>query len=191
MTRLRELGLTAALVVALLWSLDVLLRPRHDVRNFDFLPDMVTSRARETFAASHLLSGGTVQQPLVTGVVPRDATPFPFAGGPEEAARAGATLDNPFADAGPEDLERGRRLYATYCAPCHDSAGEGRGPVVMRGMVPPPSLLADRARTLPDGTLFHVLTRGQGNMRSYEAQLSAEDRWRIVGWVRELQGGER
>ena len=59
-----------------------------------------------------------------------------------------------------------------YCSVCHDSRGDGQGPVVSRGMLPPPSLKASRALTLSDGELFHVLTYGQGNMASYAAQLS-------------------
>ena len=186
MSRPREIGLTVIVVVGILWVLSLAVRPDQDVRNFEFLPDMVTSVAKETFAASDLLPGGSVQQPLVAGVVPTDAEPFPFGPGPEEATRAGEAVTGPALD--PDDLDRGRRLYSIYCAVCHDEAGGGDSPVVTRGAPRPPSLLADRARLLPDGALYHILTRGQGNMASYEAQLRPLDRWRVIGWVRELQG---
>ena len=51
--------------------------------------------------------------------------------------------------------------------------------------LPPPTLMSDRALTLADGSLFHILTQGQGNMASYAAQLSPQDRWRVVLWVRQ------
>ena len=74
-----------------------------------------------------------------------------------------------------------------YCTVCHDSAGDGRGPVVARGFLPPPSLHAARALAMPDGELFHVITHGQGNMASYASQLTPEERWQVVLHVRRLQ----
>jgi mono/diheme cytochrome c family protein len=190
MKRHQELIITTIAVALILLAARAILRPRHDLRNWELLPGMVTSMAGESFGPSSLMPGGLIQQGLVEGVVPRGTEPFPYGPGTEEAQRAGKELTNPFAEAGPGDLDRGRRLYRIYCAICHDPKGEGHGPVVARGMLPPPSLQADRARALPDGTLFHILTRGQGNMASYEAQLKPADRWRVVRWVRELQGGD-
>ncbi len=191
MNQLREIATTVIVVGLILAAFHSLLRPRHDIRGYEFLPGMVQSKALESFSASPLLPGGLVQQQLVHGVIPRGARPFPYGEGTEEATRAGQELSNPFADATGKDLDRGRELFGIYCAICHGPSGDGDGRAVLHGMVPPPNLHAERARTLPDGTLMHILTRGQGNMASYEAQISLEDRWRIIRWVRELQGGER
>ena len=51
----------------------------------------------------------------------------------------------------------------------------------------PPSLVAPKARELPDGRIFHIATFGQGNMPSHAAQIEPEDRWKAVMWVRQLQ----
>jgi mono/diheme cytochrome c family protein len=51
----------------------------------------------------------------------------------------------------------------------------------------PPSLLAEHALKMKDGQMFHVLTFGQNNMPSYASQLSREDRWSVIGFVRSLQ----
>ena len=51
----------------------------------------------------------------------------------------------------------------------------------------PPSLLAEHARRLSDGEIWQVITRGQGAMASYAAQVLHEDRWRVIQHVRTLQ----
>jgi mono/diheme cytochrome c family protein len=122
-------------------------------------------------------------------VVPRGTLPFRYAATEEDAARAGRELVNPFAADDEAALARGAQIYGIHCSHCHDPAGNGRGPAVQRGMLPPPSLLAVRAMEMPDGQMFHVLTRGQGNMASFTAQLEPDDRWRVILHLRTLQKG--
>ena len=81
----------------------------------------------------------------------------------------------------------GEFVFENYCATCHGAGGLGNGPVAQRGFPPPPSLLADKTRKMKDGHLFHVLTYGQNNMPSYASQISREDRWNVIGYVRSLQ----
>jgi mono/diheme cytochrome c family protein len=38
-----------------------------------------------------------------------------------------------------------------------------------------------------DGRIFFVMTYGQANMGSYASQLSREQRWRIVQYIRTLE----
>ena len=38
-----------------------------------------------------------------------------------------------------KDLERGQQRYQIYCVPCHGTAGNGRGKIVERGFLEPPS----------------------------------------------------
>jgi hypothetical protein len=59
----------------------------------------------------------------------------------------------------------------------------------MRGFPAPPSFLADHAMNLADGQIFHIVTYGQKNMPSHAAQVPAEDRWRVIAYVRSLQRG--
>ena len=159
-------------------------------RHWEVFTEMVYSRAQESNTPSSELPGGLTQQALVEGVVPRGLLPLRFDPGPEGAIQAGEILSAPdFQDEAAAN-ERGRELYGIYCAPCHGLGGDGRGPVVMRGMIPPPSLKASRARELKDGSLFHVLTYGQGNMASYASQLTREERWLVVRHLRNLQGAQ-
>jgi mono/diheme cytochrome c family protein len=187
MSGARGFIIVAVVVTVLLALLRTGLRTDPGRRNLEIFTEMVYSPANESFSASVALPLGKTQQDLVPGVVARGRMPFRYGPGPDQAARAGAELANPFQPDDVAALEEGRRLYATYCTVCHDPAGDGRGPVVLRGMLPPPSLHAARATAMPDGELFHVLTRGQGNMASYAAQMSPEERWKVVLHVRRMQ----
>ena len=42
---------------------------------------------------------------------------------------------------------------------------------------------------MPDGRIFHVITRGSGMMPAYAGQISPDDRWKAVLYVRALQAG--
>jgi mono/diheme cytochrome c family protein len=88
-------------------------------------------------------------------------------------------------------MERGQERYEIYCAPCHDRTGSGKGIVVQRGLLPPPSFHEDRVVAMPDGQLFHTITYGVRNMPSYGKQIPAEDRWAIVAYLRALQRSQR
>ncbi len=84
-------------------------------------------------------------------------------------------------------LNRGQERYNIYCSVCHGKTGEGNGIVVQRGLLPPPTFHDDRLRGQEDGYIFDVITNGKGNMPSYKHQVSVEDRWAIVGYLRALQ----
>jgi mono/diheme cytochrome c family protein len=52
---------------------------------------------------------------------------------------------------------------------------------------PPTSLHDEVVRQRPDGHIFHTITNGIRNMPAYGSQISVEDRWAIVAYVRALQ----
>ena len=87
-------------------------------------------------------------------------------------------------------MARGRERYDIYCSPCHALTGAGDGMIVQRGYRRPPSLHLDRLRNAPVGHFFDVITNGFGAMPDYAAQISAEDRWAIVAYIRALQLSE-
>jgi mono/diheme cytochrome c family protein len=86
-------------------------------------------------------------------------------------------------------LARGRQRYDIYCAPCHDSAGSGKGTVVLAnaGLIPPPTYHDDRVRGMAMGQLFDIITGGVRNMPAYGKQIPVDDRWAIAAHVRVLQ----
>ena len=86
-----------------------------------------------------------------------------------------------------ETLARGRERYNIYCAPCHSRVGDGNGMVPQRGYRHPPSYHQDRLRKAPLGYFFDVMTNGFGAMPDYAMQITPEDRWKIVAYIRALQ----
>jgi mono/diheme cytochrome c family protein len=84
-------------------------------------------------------------------------------------------------------VKRGQERFNIYCSACHDRAGTGRGPVVLRGFVPPPNFSDDRIIAYTDGEIFNVISHGIRTMPSYAKQIPEIDRWAIITYVRALQ----
>ena len=59
--------------------------------------------------------------------------------------------------------------------------------VVRRGFRVLSSFHIDRLRAAPVGHFFDVITHGFGAMPDYAEQISAQDRWAIVAYIRALQ----
>lgn len=84
-------------------------------------------------------------------------------------------------------IERGRGRYDIFCSECHGHTGDGDGMIVRRGYPPPPSLGAVEVRAASAKQLFDVISRGQGIMFPYAAQIPPRDRWAIIAYIRALQ----
>jgi hypothetical protein len=50
-------------------------------------------------------------------------------------------------------------------------------------------LIGDLVKNKPDGELYHVITLGSlsGLMGAHGSQISPENRWKIINYVRELE----
>jgi mono/diheme cytochrome c family protein len=155
--------------------------------NTEFLPEMVRSVPYDSFSANPVFADGkTLQQP-VQGTIPRGFLPLHYEKTEEDLARAGRELQNPYSIEDKEAAARGAELFRRTCTPCHGPGGAGDGAIAQRGYPPPPSLLAENALNLRDGQIFHILTYGKGNMPPYAAQISREDRWKVILHIRSLQ----
>lgn len=155
--------------------------------NFEFLPQMAHSPRYNAFASNpNFADGSTLQRPE-PGTIPRGHVPLHYAATPQDALRAGEELKSPLELNNLRARQRGEFVFANFCTACHGAAGAGNGPVPQRGYPAPPSLLAEHALKMKDGQMFHVLTYGQNNMPSYSGQLSREDRWNAIVYVRTMQ----
>jgi mono/diheme cytochrome c family protein len=98
-----------------------------------------------------------------------------------------------------KELERGRQRFEIFCAVCHDPTGNGNGKIPERGYTKPPSYITDYSRGFerrgykvllrdaPVGYYFEVISKGEGAMADYSAQVTPEDRWKIIAYIRALQ----
>ncbi|MBO0719295.1 MAG: cytochrome c [Blastocatellia bacterium] len=86
-----------------------------------------------------------------------------------------------------EILDRGESRFNISCSPCHGKLGDGNGMIALRGFKHPPSYHNDRLRKAPSSYFYDVITNGFGVMPSYADQLTPEDRWKVIAWVRVLQ----
>lgn len=155
-------------------------------RNREFPTQMQYSPAYKTQTANPVLPNGMTLQPSVAGTIRRGYMPFHYDTDQTEAERAGRELANPFQPTS-EYLERGRYIFTNNCAVCHGTTGAGDGPVIP--IYPnPPSYLTDKSKALADGTMFHIITLGRNNMPSHAAQVSPEDRWKVILYIRKMQG---
>ena len=106
---------------------------------------------------------------------------------PEGYEDAGRSLVSPIAF-NKETIEQGKHLYVEYCQHCHGEAGAGDGKVVIVGGHPAPGSYSGSLANLPEGKMFHTLTYGKGVMGSHASQLNKEERWKVISYVKLLQG---
>lgn len=131
--------------------------------------------------ASAFFSDGRGMQLPVEGTIAKGFIPYPFKGedNPKEV------LLNPFLPT-EENIKLGKKKYLTFCSPCHGDFGDGDSR--LRGQFPnPPTFHSSRARDFSDGMLYHIITNGQNIMPSYESQVTRDERWAIVNYIRVLQ----
>jgi mono/diheme cytochrome c family protein len=166
-------------ILALNWAV----RTERDRPHVEFLPEMARSLAAESFAPNPVFADGkTLQQPPA-GTIPRGLLPLHFQATQKEAQRAGDELTNPYSLDDKAALARGAFVYANFCQACHGPTGAGDGAVARRGYPPPPAHPPLRK----DGEAFHIVTYGRANMPSHASQLSREDRWRVILFIRSVQ----
>lgn len=149
--------------------------------------------------------GKTAQVPPA-GTTPVGFERFPYSGSNDDYERAGAELVNPFQRT-EANLAQGQALYQVYCAVCHGPEGKGDGSITkdrtleaesrqLENYPPPPSYAKSDGTNssrggamadLTDGKIYHTITYGLNMMGSHASQLSPDERWKVVMYVRELQ----
>jgi mono/diheme cytochrome c family protein len=148
--------------------------------------DMHDAPRYDPLESSEIFANGSSARQLVPGTVARgqlNDDAFLHTGkGPD-----GLPVDAfPFAITR-ADLDRGEVRFNTFCAPCHGRTGVGNGMVVQRGFRQAQSIHIDRLRLAPAGYFYDIITNGFGVMPDYRSQITVEDRWRIIAYVRALQ----
>jgi mono/diheme cytochrome c family protein len=143
-------------------------QPRYDpLEPSDFFADHMAARPRiaGTVARGEVAIAGPAATGKINGV---DLDGYPF---PVTAAV----------------MNRGQERFNIYCSPCHGRLGDGNGMIPSRGYRRPPSYHTDALRNAKTGHFFDVMTNGFGAMPSYAPQVSVQDRWAIIAYIRALQ----
>ena len=85
----------------------------------------------------------------------------------------------------------GAQLFAAHCASCHGAGGHGDGLLAKGLPLPPADLTAPHTALHTAGDLFWWLTHGKppGVMPGFAAQLTEEDRWDLINFLRTLSLG--
>ncbi len=135
---------------------------------------------------SNFFADSATMRPSVPGTVAREELRA------DDAYYRGMNKDSSFVKISPVPvtllvLKRGQERYNIYCSVCHGRVGDGKGIMVDRGYIPPPSYHTDRLRNMPDGQIFDDISNGVRNMPAYRNQIPVSDRWAIVAYLRALQ----
>jgi mono/diheme cytochrome c family protein len=142
---------------------------------------MLNQPRQDPQEASTFFKDGFGMRMPVPQTVTRDAIPYTVA-----SENDAALLGNPLSRS-EIVLRRGQRAYTTYCSVCHGVLGNGMPTLTAAYGAKPANLVSQSSIELSDGKIYHVITRGKNSMPSYAADLSENERWSAVHYVRVLQ----
>ena len=131
--------------------------------------------------SSHFFRDGRSMRMPVQGTVARGFMPLGVATQDEAAS-----LANPLPRT-QEVLATGKQKFTERCAVCHGSLANGVGSLTAAYGGKPANLQAQQFRDYPDGKIYWVIVNGKNAMPSHAADLSVDQRWAIVHYVRALQ----
>ena len=161
-----------------------------------YMPDMAYSRAYETYSSTEKLQqkyptihynampvAGTIARGDMLQIYPyhNDSTGY----------AQSASVKNPL-NADSIDMTEAERLYLVNCGICHGPKLDGNGPLWKDGNGPfpaaPKNFKDAEMVKMADGTYFHSITYGKGQMGSYASQLNTMQRWMVIAYIRTKQG---
>ncbi len=89
----------------------------------------------------------------------------------------------------PESIERGHIKYGKTCMPCHGANLDGQGPVWLskKFMIPPANMMMPTTRARTDGYIYRYIRFGGAVMPSYGAQVTAEEAYDLIHYIRDMQ----
>lgn len=158
-----------------------------------YMPDMAYSRAYETYSSTENLRQKGIHYTAtpVPGTMARGDM-YPYALANDSAGYANSrNIANPLPPLNAKQYLEAARLYLIYCGICHGEKLDGKGPLWKNGDGPytaaPRNFLADDMKAMTAGTMFHSATYGKGQMGSYASQLTAEQRWMVIHYIKEKQ----
>jgi len=88
-----------------------------------------------------------------------------------------------------ESVARGKKVFKEQCAVCHGPGGLGDGIIIKKGLgFYPVNLTTPAVAQRTDGYIYaYIRYGGKVMMPSYSENISEQDAWHVVNYVRELQ----
>ena len=154
-----------------------------------YMPDMAYSRAYEAYAPNNLKEEGINYVPYpVEGTIRRgDLFPYTLPNDSNGYKMSAQVLD-PLPPLDTVQMNEAQRLFNINCAICHGANIDAQGPLATGGKVPAvANLTLPQYVEMPEGTMFHSITYGKNNMGSYASQLTREQRWMVIQYVKSVQ----
>ncbi len=170
-----------------------------------YMPDMAYSRAYETYSVTEeekadLLKKGIHYSNIpVAGTIKRgELFPFPFAKDiPGDSTNYVASKQFKSQIPSPDSIQmiEAERLYLVNCGICHGQKLDGNGPLYRGGDGPfpaKPANLVGQAQyvSMPEGQMFYSVTYGKNKMGSYASQLSTQQRWMVIAYIKSKQAAQ-
>jgi mono/diheme cytochrome c family protein len=161
-------------------------------------PDMEWQLKLRPQKPSGFFANGRTSQLPVPGTIPRSApiqtasgAVYPYEDAPVNTGRITGTTN--FVEINPLPitaalLKRGQQRFTINCSPCHGQLADGNGITKKIGAMAVVANLHDaRIVKMGDGEIFYVITNGRNLMGAYGPNVTVEDRWAIVAYLRALQ----
>ncbi|WP_317126765.1 c-type cytochrome [Mucilaginibacter conchicola] len=189
MNKIKILGTTAFVIAA-----SIVITSCKDKRStgWEYAPNMYEHKAYEYDQANDNFKNGQTAQTPPAGTIPVGFKKFDYPNNVGGYQQASLEVKNPLPLTS-NNIEEGKKLFTTFCSPCHGVTGQGDGLVVSHGYPPPPSYSKGQSsrggamKDLTDGKIYHTITYGVNAMGSYASQVAPEERWKIVMYVHHLQ----
>jgi len=175
--------LTGIAILLFMTSCD---KTRNDRAN-NFIPDMFYSQAYETYSENPNFKDNASARKPVEGTVPRGIIPHQYPNTPEGKLLAGKELENPV-EFNENNLKQGEMMYKRFCINCHGEKGDGKGFLFTSGKytVQPRTLIDEDLKNRAVGEIYHVITMGSAVMGAHGSQISPDDRWKIIHYIKEV-----
>ena len=154
------------------------------IKLFPVLPPMSDMQDQPRLGAQQgnaFFKDGRGMRMPVQGTIARGH--LPSATGTQDEA---AALPNPLPRT-KEVFAQGKAAYMDRCAVCHGAVGNGVGSLTAAYGAKPANLQSQQFRDYADGQIYWAIVNGKNAMPSQAADLTEEQRWAVVHYVRALQ----
>jgi len=93
-------------------------------------------------------------------------------------------VKNPFSG---KETPQAKELYMKNCTQCHGTKGKGDGPKSEEIDKAPTDISTAAFNEQSDGSIFWKMTNGKKPMPSFKLDLTDDQRWQLVNYLRELK----